>query len=176
MRIELLEQSAKDALIDHFVRNALESGRDGDSLARARSADDPPDRAAMHERLGTSWARAVGDTGWQRAFGLWAGDVLVGHVDLRGGSLPTDQHRATLGIGIERPWRRAGWGRQLMETASVWAHDQGLAWIDLGVFAENAPARALYTRLGYVEVGRTADRFRIDGKQVDDISMVLRLR
>jgi ribosomal protein S18 acetylase RimI-like enzyme len=176
MHIDLLEQKATGALVDHLVRNALESGRDGDSLARARSADDPPDRASMHERLGSGWARAVGDAGWERAFGLWADHVLIGHVDLRGGTLPTDQHRATLGIGIERPWRRAGWGQKLMQTASAWAHDQGLTWIDLGVFAENAPARTLYTSLGYVEIGRTVDRFRIDGRQVDDISMVLRLR
>ncbi len=175
MHIGLLEPTAIGALVDHLIRNALESGRDGDPLARARSADDLPDRATLHERLRSGWARGVGDPGWERAFGLWADHVLVGHVDLRGGTLASDLHRATLGIGIERPWRRAGWGRKLMQTASEWAHAHHLAWIDLGVFAENAPARALYTSLGFVEVGRTVDRFRIDGRQVDDISMVLRL-
>ncbi len=176
MHIELLDERAIGPLVEHLARNALESGRDGDPLSRVRSADEPVDRAALHARFRAGFAREVDEPGWERAFGLWAEGTLVGHVDLRGGTLPADLHRASLGVGIERPWRRAGWGRKLMEATITWARDRGLAWLDLGVFAENAPARALYERLGFVTVGTTVDRFRIDGRQVDDISMALPLR
>lgn len=176
MHIELLDESAVGALVDHLVRNALESGRDGDPLSRTRSADDPPDRIALDNRFRTGFARDVGELGWERAFGLWDNGRLVGHLDMHGGSMPSELHRARLGVGIERPWRRGGWGRQLMVSAIDWARGQGLTWLDLGVFAENAPAQALYESLGFVVVGHTTDRFRVDGRQVDDISMVFRLR
>lgn len=49
--------------------------------------------------------------------------------------------------------------------------ERELAWMDLGEFAHNAPARALYAKLGFVEVGTTRDRFRIDGQEIEDIAM-----
>ena len=61
------------------------------------------------------------------------------------------------------------------ETALGWAADQGLAWVDLGVFSENAPARALYRKLGFEEVGIVEDAFRVDGSSLDDVAMVFRL-
>ena len=34
---------------------------------------------------------------------------------------------------------------------------------------------ALYARLGFVELGRTPDRFRVDGHRLEDVSMTLRI-
>lgn len=62
-----------------------------------------------------------------------------------------------------------------MTEAITWARAEGLRWLDLGVFADNAPARALYRQLGFVEVGTVPDAFRIDGRSVEDVSMVLDL-
>jgi len=48
-------------------------------------------------------------------------------------------------------------------------------WIDLGVFAHNEAARALYKSVGFVEVGTVKDQFRVDGVSIDDVSMTLAL-
>jgi RimJ/RimL family protein N-acetyltransferase len=43
------------------------------------------------------------------------------------------------------------------------------------VFAHNHRARKLYASFGFVEVGITRDRFRVDGTVIDDVAMVLAL-
>ncbi len=80
-----------------------------------------------------------------------------------------------LGMGLEREVRGQGWGRQLLEAAITWARDAGLAWIDLGVFAHNPRARRLYESVGFETVGVTADRYRVDERSIDDVSMALKL-
>lgn len=63
-----------------------------------------------------------------------------------------------------------------MQAAIAFARAAGsVVWVDLKVFGHNAPARALYKRLGFVETGMQADRFRIDEAVIDDVSMSLRL-
>ncbi len=60
----------------------------------------------------------------------------------------------------------------LLATAIEWARNESqIEWIDLGVFEENLAAQALYEREGFIELGRTPDLFRVDGHQIDDISM-----
>ncbi len=173
--IELLAPDDIPSLVAHLIRNARESGRDGEPFSRARSADDPPDPTQTAGRLAAAWARSHDDVLWEICFGLRIDGQIRGHLDLHGGTVPTDLHRGSFGMGIERPWRRAGWGRKLLDAAIAWSRAKGLAWLDLGVFADNTPARALYARAGFVEIGVTPDRFRIDGRSVDDIAMVLRL-
>lgn len=174
-RIERLSKAAIAPLVAHLIRNALESGRDGEPISRARSADEPPDPHALAARLTQAWAVPMGAPGWETCFGLWIGDEIRGHLDLRGGAITSALHRADLGMGIERPHRRRGWGTRMLDTAIAWSRAQGLAWLDLGVFTENAPAHALYLRAGFVEIGITPDRMRIDGRSVDDRAMVLEL-
>ena len=49
--------------------------------------------------------------------------------------------------------RRKGAARLLMEGATRFAAEQGADWLALAVAEANAPARALYARLGMVEAG-----------------------
>jgi ribosomal protein S18 acetylase RimI-like enzyme len=163
------------ALVDHLCRNALESGRDGDAYARPRPLADQPDPLLLARELAKAWLTPVGVPGWERHFGAFDGATLVGHLDLRGGLLGSEQHRATLGIGLQRPWRRRGLGRRLCDAAIAWARVQQLAWIDLGVFADNAGAIALYRELGFEQLSVHVDRFRVDGRSLDDVTMTLRL-
>ena len=80
-------------------------------------------------------------------------------------------------MGIQRAFTGQGHGQRLIEVAVRWARDEAkLAWIDLGVFAHNLPARKLYRRMGFVEQGLHRDAFRLDaGLSVDDIQMTLEL-
>src|SRR5205814_2143471 len=114
---------------------------------------------------------------WMRLWLAWEGSALVGHLDLVGGMLLSEQHRCTLGMGLHHDHRRRGLGSALLESAVAWARAApGLCWIDLGVFGGNAPAQALYHKFGFVERGRTVDRFRVSGVSIDNIDMALRLK
>jgi RimJ/RimL family protein N-acetyltransferase len=115
--------------------------------------------------------------GWERAWGVFDSDRMIGHLDLKTRPLATSAHRAIVGIGIEETHRRMGLGLRLMETAIEWAQSQEqLSWLDLNVFANNEAAVRLYAKCGFVEVGRISDMFRVDGQSMNDIQMVLKLR
>jgi RimJ/RimL family protein N-acetyltransferase len=43
------------------------------------------------------------------------------------------------------------------------------------VFAHNHRARKLYASVGFVEVGVTRDRYRVDETVIDDVAMALEL-
>lgn len=173
--IALLGEHDVSALLAHLRRHLAESGRGGDPIFGPRSADTPFDTEAAAERHLTAWARRLDEPLWTRTWALVVDGQVRGHVDLHGGRIPGELHRAACGLGVERPLRGQGHGRALMETAIAWAREHDLAWIDLGVFAHNARARALYAALGFVEVGTTRDRFRVDGTSIDDIAMTLAL-
>ncbi len=163
------------ALIAHITRHAAESGRDGDVIFRPRPATDPIDGPATIERHRSGWAQPLDVAHWVRSWGVVIDRDIRGHLDLYGGRLPAELHRATVGMGIERVARNQGYGRALLDTAIAWARASGLAWLDLGVFAHNERARKLYRAAGFVEVGTTRDRFRVEGIRIDDIAMTLSL-
>jgi len=173
--IRLLGDPDFAPLFAHLCRHADESGRDGDIIFRPRSQHEVIDEVAVRERHRMAWARSLAEPGWLRTWGLVVDRTLVGHLDLTGGRVPAELHRATLGMGIERRARGCGHGRALLETAIAWARAHGLAWLDLGVFAHNERARAVYRRVGFVEVGTIRDQFRLDGISIDDVTMTLAL-
>ncbi|HWO18278.1 MAG TPA: GNAT family N-acetyltransferase [Kofleriaceae bacterium] len=179
--IALLADAHASTLCAHIWRHGKESGTDGDVIFQPRLSGEELDVPAAIERHRAEWGRPLFCPQWLRTWGLFEDEAagpdatIVGHLDLRGGRLPAELHRATLGMGLERPARRQGHGRALIETAIVWARARGLAWLDLGVFAHNRPARALYESMGFVEVGTTRDQFRVDEASIDDVAMTLRL-
>jgi RimJ/RimL family protein N-acetyltransferase len=116
--------------------------------------------------------------GWRRAWVAVAGDAaMVGHVDLRAHPAAGMLHRCLLGMGVHREWRRSGIGQRLLEAAMDWAtREDRIEWIDLQVIASNSAAVSLYQRAGFAEIGLMRDCFRIDGRQVDYLSMALQVR
>lgn len=170
-----LDDADLPALVAHIARHSRESGRDGDPIFRPRSYDAPIDQPATIERHRVGWAQALDEPHWLRTWGVMIDGEIRGHLDLHGGRLSSEFHRALLGMGVERPWRGCGHGRALLATAIAWARSAELAWLDLGVFAHNRRARKLYAEVGFVEVGVTRDRFRVDGVEIDDVAMVLAL-
>jgi RimJ/RimL family protein N-acetyltransferase len=173
--IEQLDDEHLPALVAHIARHSRESGSGGDPIFRPRSPDAPIDELSTIERHRSGWARPLDEPLWLRTWGVVEDGEIRGHLDLHGGRLPAEFHRAMLGMGVERPWRGRGHGRALLAAAIAWGRRAELAWIDLGVFAYNQRARALYASIGFVEVGITRDRFRVDGVTIDDVAMVLAL-
>lgn len=165
-----------DALARHIVAQSAESGREGSPhFAISRTFVREEVRHNLALRLG----RELDEPLWGRAWALYApgGKEIVGNLELRGGRIPAELHRATLGMGIMRAYTGQGHGRRLLESAVEWARDVArLEWIDLGVFAGNTPAQRLYARMGFVEVGTRREAFRLDaGVAVDDVQMTLKL-
>jgi RimJ/RimL family protein N-acetyltransferase len=175
IRMVKLAGGDADAYARHIVDHMAESGRSGSphfALSRVWSIEEV--RAGFVERL----SRSLDEPLWGRAWLLFQDWRAVGHLELRGGRMPAEMHRATLGMGILRAHTGQGYGRRLVEASVRWARDEaGLRWIDLGVFASNTPARKLYARLGFVEIGTREDAFRLEaGPIIDDVQMTLRLR
>jgi RimJ/RimL family protein N-acetyltransferase len=170
-----LEEARLPQLVAHITRHSRESGQGGDLIFRPRSSDAPIDEPATIERHRAGWSQSLDEPYWLRTWGVVVDGHIRGHLDLHGGRLPAEFHRAMLGMGIERPFRGRGHGRALLAAAIGWSRGAGLAWLDLGVFAHNLRARKLYASVGFVEVGITRDRFRVDGAVIDDVAMVLAL-
>ena len=135
---------------------------------------EPFDIEAARDREVTRWSTEIDELAWRRAWGLFDEAALVGHLYLAGGMLRSELHRVSLGMGIKSSHRRQGGGSLLLESAIEWARSQPIIdWIDLGVFSDNPGAQALYARHGFEVLGRTPDRFRVDGHSLDDITMTL---
>lgn len=157
----------------HIERHAFESGRNGDLIFAPFTE---LDREAYEDTRKETWRRATDVPGWERCFGAFEGERIVGHVDLTGSSLYSALHRARLGIGVEREYRARGTGTALLSAALAWARgEKDLVWIDLSVFAHNERALRLYERLGFRHTGRSDDAYRLGAMQIDDVHMTLRL-
>jgi ribosomal protein S18 acetylase RimI-like enzyme len=81
-----------------------------------------------------------GDRG-DSAGGVWLGTVIDPMTGDRSPNI------LLLYVGLHH--RRRGLGRALMQQAETWAIAQGYQQLGLHVFADNAPALALYDTLGY---------------------------
>lgn len=166
----------------HVVRHLAESGGPGSLHFSPVWEVDKTDVMRETERR---WLTPTHQPGWGRSWLVWTHrwtspteprPRVIGHLELRGGLVSSALHRAELSLGIEAPFRGKGAGRALVETALAWAREAGLVFVDLRVFAANAPARALYDKLGFREIGTIQDAYRMrDGTKVDDVLMTIRL-
>lgn len=138
-----------------------------------------PSREDVRDHAAVRWSKKLDEPAWGRTFLLVnkAHDIF-GHVELRGGRISTELHRATLGMGILRSHVGRGYGTRLLEYILSWAREQPqLMWVDLGVFEGNEPAFRLYKRAGFVVEYTRRDAFRLpDGRAINDTWMTLRLR
>jgi RimJ/RimL family protein N-acetyltransferase len=165
------------ALFVYLDDHLQDNGRDGTPLfqpmARADSRFPTDKRAAFALGLNAE----VGAPGWRRAWmALDADGAICGHADLRARPERAASHRCLLGMGVHRDARRQGLGERLLATALAWARTQpGLDWVDLEVLSNNAPARRLYERCGFVFAGELPDLFRIDGERHGYVYMTHRV-
>ena len=182
LSVRMLAVEDAPAFVDHLVRNAPSPGVRSPPISDPFPSSQKIDAAAYLKSAQRRWLIPAGEPGWGRAWGVFANssfekDFLVGEVTLSTSRLiETQMHRAILGMGIEPSYRGNGLGTEMLKTALSWAKEQHfLAWVDLGVFAHNAPARRLYANFGFQEIGRCVDCFRVDDVRVDDIQMTLDL-
>jgi ribosomal protein S18 acetylase RimI-like enzyme len=163
------------AYLDDHLRD---NGADGTPLFQPVAPGQPRLPAGLRIAFIKGIDIPVGQAGWRR---LWLaiapGGDIAGHIDLRGRPEPAATHRAMLGMGVHRVWRRRGLGRRLLATAAGWARaETDIEWIDLEVLADNVPACALYARAGFTTVARVADMLRIADASHDLSYMTFKLR
>ena len=161
-------------LEDHLRDNGREGAPLFQPLSRAQSQLPSGLKASFVDGL----AVPVGAARWRRLWlALDARGSIAGHIDLRARPEPGARHRAMLGMGVHRAYRRRGLGAQLLGTAIDWARGEDrLKWIDLEVLSENGPAVALYLRAGFTMTARIEDMLEIDGESLDLSYMSLFLR
>ena len=100
-------------------------------------------------------------------------DEVVGNLSLH--TSPTRwrmRHVGSIGMAVRDDWQGKGVGTALMEAALDLANNWlNLTRIELSVYVDNAPAIALYKKLGF-EVEGTHRRFALrKGEYVDAFSM-----
>lgn len=92
------------------------------------------------------------------------GRVLLGYlVAMRG----VDEVHL-LNITVAPAQQRQGWARFMLDALTLWSRGQGAQWLWLEVRAGNAPARSLYTRYGFREVGLRRAYYPAGGLQRED--------
>lgn len=103
----------------------------------------------------------------------WVDGEFAGAVSVnRQGDRIKMRHRAGLGIAVLQKYWGLGLGTILMLSALEAAKEAGYYQVELGVFADNAKAIALYEKMGFEKWGVTRNAFRLkDGTMIDEIMM-----
>ncbi|MDR6292011.1 MULTISPECIES: GNAT family N-acetyltransferase [Inquilinus] len=156
---------------------------------RALHTEDWPDVAEMQAQPGFRWGTLRPPYESRDAVRKWLedrspGDLyiaaeaegqVVGLTDLTCGR-GRRRHAAGIGMGVHDGWQGQGIGTALMaaliDAADNWLD---LKRLELTVWADNAPALALYRKSGFVEEGRLRAYGYRDGAYADVLAMA-RLR
>ncbi|CAH0250614.1 Mycothiol acetyltransferase [Massilia sp. Bi118] len=178
MIIRPAEAADLPAFFVYLEDHLRDNGRDGAPLFQPLSRAQSPLPQGLKASFVDGVAIPVGQPRWRRLWlALDARGSIAGHIDLRARPEPGARHRAMLGMGVHRAYRRRGLGAQLLGTAIDWASgEERLKWIDLEVLSENHPAVALYLRAGFTMTARIEDMLEIDGESLDLSYMSLSLR
>lgn len=171
--------SAEDSnlFVDYLEHHFSESGASGmPRFSFHASINKNELRIASIER----WTRPLDEPNWGRTWLLWnpLDSLVIGHLELRGGKNHQALHRADLSMGLRQAFTANGLGTFLLNQMFDWSlRETSLQWIDLGVFSVNEPARKLYKRMGFEEVGYRNDAFRLDDDtSIDEVLMSRRVR
>ncbi len=103
------------------------------------------------------------------------GDAIVGHCRIDRGESPDVSHSGVLGIAILEGHRGVGLGEALMRAVLDGAREQGIALVELQVFAINSRAIALYRKMGFKVSGTVPGKIRRYGRRIDELSMYMDL-
>lgn len=98
---------------------------------------------------------------------------VVGWCDISRHDRQIHAHRGALGMGIVPDYRGRGLGLRLINAALAEARKIGFVRIELSVHSDNARAKSLYEKVGFVTEGVQRDAVYIDGEYRDAIVMAI---
>ena len=99
--------------------------------------------------------------------------IAISSLDLR--KHLKDQHRASIGIGIQKEYWNLGIGTLLFNLMIETARSiPGIEQLELGVVTSNERAKRLYEKMGFKKVGTLPHQLKLkDGTYFDEDMMVL---
>lgn len=100
-----------------------------------------------------------------------AGEKIVGHIAIMGGSQRRIWHKAHIVIGILDNYTGQKIGTRLFKDAEKWARKVGLYRLELTVMKHNSRAIALYKKMGFRQEGRHPRSMFVDDNFWDEFSM-----
>ena len=101
---------------------------------------------------------------------------LAGNAMLTMNSRIKTRHRASVAIGLKKEYWGLGIGTALFQEIIAIAKDRGLDHLELDYIEGNDRARRLYDKVGFVEVARVPDVYRLkDGSFRHSILMMKKL-
>ncbi len=179
-----LESEYSEAFFDYLNDHLADNGLNSNPLFQPQSRSKPglpDDKARLIQR---ELLIPMGDPKWRRAWiaidenkydkndkDTW-GKSIVGHIDLRSHGSRETKHRALLGMGAHRAYRRNGIGTRLLNAVVDWIREiKVIEYIDLWVLSNNQPAINFYEKVGFQRLGEVEDMFRIDGQPEGQLLM-----
>jgi uncharacterized protein len=99
---------------------------------------------------------------------------VVGLCEIQRRLRPGTLHVGTLGMALLAPYRGRGVGARLLSACVAEAWAVGMLRVELDVFSDNAPARRLYGRAGFVEEG-VRHAVRVVDRRVQDSLIMAKL-
>lgn len=84
-------------------------------------------------------------------------------------------HTGEIALSVRKKYWHIGVGSAIMEALIELAKEASLKNVELGVYADNERAIALYRRFGFEEIGRHRGRMCVDGEYYDEILMDLHI-
>ncbi len=100
---------------------------------------------------------------------------IVGFINFKANGRKRLAHNGMFGMSVFRQFRGRGIGEALLSALLEWARaNPEIEKVSLAVFADNAPAIALYKKLGFVEEGRREREIKFGpGEYKDDLLMAV---
>ncbi|MDH5681541.1 MAG: GNAT family N-acetyltransferase [Spirochaetota bacterium] len=93
---------------------------------------------------------------------------LVGYISLTGGPYQRNKHVGHIVISVLQDYSGRGIGTKLFVELESWAHGVGIHRLELCTMTHNAPAIALYKKMGYKIEGEKRDSLRVNGNYVHE--------
>ena len=103
------------------------------------------------------------------------GEEIIASSQIRFFTAEKTSHRAQVALAISKAYWNLGIGTLLMEELLALAKNRGSKLVELEYVDGNKRARKLYDKLGFVEIGRKPNAFKIQDRYRDEILMVKEL-
>lgn len=82
-------------------------------------------------------------------------------------------HRGNVAVSVLKEFWNLGIGKKLLTCLEDYAKEWGLSKLELDYFSGNERGRALYEKIGFIQVGETPNAFILkDGTRYNNIKMV----
>ena len=164
MEIRLATQKELVNFFPYLNDHLSDNGIGNTTLFQPMSKSESKLTDSMRLRFSDGINTDLGLPGWRR---LWVAiddnKNVVGHIDIRSHPENHTDHRALLGMGVDRTTRKQGLGKRLIQSMLEWvSNESSIEYIDLWVLSNNIAAKTLYSRTGFEKRGEIVDMFRID--------------